>query len=128
MRFERSGLFVSYGLALGAGWILWPPGAVYWEGLAAVIGDGPTLVLVGSLALGLGGAVRWVTHATYPTFFAGAVGAYLTGMAVIERTFVPDSPVHRLWYLGLLACFLGGGLLLTARAWVQGGIPGRRRA
>jgi hypothetical protein len=83
-------------------------------------------VLVGSLALGLGGAVRWVTHATYPTFFAGALGAYLTGMAVIEWAFVPDSPVHRLWYLGLLACYLGGGLLFTAGAWEPGRTPSRR--
>ncbi len=93
MRLDWPGLLVSYLAAIGTGWVLWPPGAVYWTALAAVIGSGPTLVLVGAIAAVLGAIVRWLPTVHDWAFLAGAVGAYLTGMVWIGHAFVPDDPV-----------------------------------
>jgi len=105
----------SVAFALLAGVALWPPRAVYWTRLAAVVGDAVTLALVGFVALVLGAAfTRLAGVATRP--FALGVGlAYVVGMAAIDGLLAPDSPVHLVWYAALAACFVGGAAV-QARA------------
>ncbi|MFB6103430.1 MAG: hypothetical protein ABEJ73_12820 [Haloplanus sp.] len=99
-----------------AGLALWPPRAVYWTAVAAVLGDPLTLALVGLLAAGLGAAFVRVTGASLRAFAGGGVAAYAVGMLVIEALIMPDSPVHLVWYGGLLGCFVGGATLHRAHA------------
>ena len=102
---------ISWGFVLAAGTLLWPPGAVYWEWVAAVIGDGPTLVMVGVIAIGLGVVFAWTTATGVTCLAVGGVIAYITGMVAIEVVRSPNSPVHFVLYAGLFACLLCGGLL-----------------
>jgi len=97
--------------ALLAGLVIWPPRAVYWPRLAAVVGDGPTLALVALLAVGLGAVLAWLLGADVRSFAVGALLAYAAGMAAIEAWLSPDSPVHLVWYAALLACLVGGAAL-----------------
>ena len=94
-----------------AGVALWPPRAVYWTRLAAVVGDAPTLALVALLAVGLGAALARVVGADLPSFAGGGLVAYAVGMAAIEAWLSPDSPAHLVWYAALLACLVGGAAL-----------------
>lgn len=102
---------VSWVFALAAGTLLWPPGAVYWERLAAVIGDGPTLVVVAVIAIGLGAMFAWTTAIGVTSFAIGSMIAYITGMVAIEVVLSPDSPVHFILYAVLFACLLCGSFL-----------------
>ena len=97
--------------ALLAGLALWPPRAVYWTRLAAVVGDGPTLTLVALLAVGLGAVLARVAGVDFPSFAVGALLAYAVGMAAVEAWLSPDSPAHLVWYAALLACLVGGAAL-----------------
>ncbi len=106
-----SALFV---LVVGA--VLWPPGAVYWTALAAVVGDGPTLAVVALLGGVAGAAFVRVTGVSGADLARGALVAYVLGMAAIEAGTSPDSPVHLLGYAALAGCLVGGGAL-AARVW-----------
>jgi len=100
-------------VAMGA---LWPPGAVYWERVAAVVGDGPTLALVGLLAVGLGVAFARLSSASTGSFAAGVALAYAVGMVAVELRLDPDSPAHLVWYAALAAALLVGTALWGAYA------------
>lgn len=97
-----------------AGLALWPPGAVYWEALAAVVGDAVTLAVVGGMAGALGALFVRQTGVGLRAFGPGAGLAYGSWLAGIELTMRPDSPVHLVWYGGLLGCFLAGATLWGA--------------
>jgi hypothetical protein len=88
--------------------VLWPPGAVYWDAVAAVVGDAVTLATVAALAVGLGAAFAWATGVDPVRFAAGGLVAYAVGMAAVEALLEPDSPVHLLGYAALLCCLLTG--------------------
>ncbi|GAB6862255.1 hypothetical protein ACFR97_13365 [Haloplanus litoreus] len=98
----------SAAFALLSGLVLWPPGDVYWRRLAALVGDGPTLgvVLLAAVALGVGFAS--VTAVGVWRFLAGGTVAYVVGMAAVEAVSTPDSPVHLVWYGGILVCLVAG--------------------
>jgi len=102
-----SGLFALAALAA-----LWPPRAVYWERVAAVLGDGPTLGLVGLLAVGLGAAFARLTAVSSRSFAIGTALAYAAGMAALELLLAPDSPAHLVLYAALAVAILAG-----ATAW-----------
>lgn len=93
------------------GLALWPPRAVYWTRLAAVVGDGVTLVVVCLLAFVLGTGVAWLTGADLQSFAVGGLVAYAVGMVTIEVWMRPDSPAHLVWYAALLTCLVGGAAL-----------------
>lgn len=109
-RFPRD-VAASGAFALLAGVVLWPPGAVYWTGVAAAVGEIPAIGLVVFSAVALGVAFSRVTQIGVRRFLGGGVPAYVVGMAAIRVVSAPDSPVHLVWYAGLLAC-LGGGVAL----------------
>lgn len=91
--------------------LLWPPGAVYWTGLADVVGVAPTLVFVALLAAGLGGWFARTASIGMGHLVLGAVCAYGVGMLAIELFLAPESPVHWLWYGALVGCVLAGAAL-----------------
>lgn len=95
--------------ALVVGAVLWPPGAVYWTALAAVVGDGPTLAVVALLGAGAGAAFVRGTGVSWHDLTRGALVAYVVGMAAIEAGMTPDSPVHLVGYGALAVCLVGGG-------------------
>jgi len=111
-------------LALVAGLLLWPPGAVYWTGVANVLGDGVTLAIVSTLA-GLLGAwfARTAAFAIIHLIIGGVI-AYGLGMVAIEVLLQPNSPAHLVWYGALLACLLGGTVIYRGVDW----LGQRRRA
>ena len=102
--------------ALVAGAALWPPGAVYWEALAAVAGDAVTVGVVAALAVFLGATFGHATGITTLRVAAGGTVAYVAGMAAIELVLRPDSPAHYLLYAGVLACLVAGVALGRAAA------------
>lgn len=95
-------------LAFLVGGVLWPPGAVYWTALAAVIGDGPTLALVALLSALAGAAAVRVGGLDPASLALGGALAYVLGMALVGVVVATDSPAHLLLYGALLVCFLGG--------------------
>ena len=97
--------------ALVAGVALWPPGAVYWEALATVAGDGPTLVVVAVIGLALGATFVRATDVSVVDLASGVLLAYVAGMATVEAVIRPDSPVHLVGYGALAACLVAGGTL-----------------
>ncbi|UWG46772.1 hypothetical protein HSRCO_0476 [Halanaeroarchaeum sp. HSR-CO] len=101
----------GWAFVLLAGWVLWPPRAVYWSALAEIVGAPLTLVLVGALAVGLGFAVGVLRGVAIRPFVAGALLAYGSGMLAIEVVVRPESPVHLLLYGALLGCLVGGAVL-----------------
>jgi len=103
-------------VAVLVGLALWPPRAVYWTGVAAVVGDGVTLAVVCLLAVALGAAFAWLAAVDVRSVAVGGVVAYAVGMAGIEATLSPDSPVHLVWYAVLVGCFVGGAALLRVAA------------
>lgn len=112
---------VAAGVAVGTlvGVALWPPGAVYWDGVAEDLGDGPTLVLVVVVAGGIGGTVGRLSGLRARGFAAGVGVAYVGGTVALEAAVGPDSPAHLVWYGVLAACLAGGaaaGALARARA------------
>ncbi len=98
------------------GYLLWPPGRVYWFLLADVIGFTLTMMLLFSTATVIGAIVTSLADISLGLLaFSGAV-AYLVGMWLIERTIAPSSPVYLLLYAGLLCCLLVGAAIGQARA------------
>ncbi|MFB6256805.1 MAG: hypothetical protein ABEH58_08815 [Haloplanus sp.] len=108
MALHRRAVARSAVAAVLAGFVLWPPRAVYWMRLAAVVGDAPTLALVALLAVGLGAVLARAAGADLPSFAVGGVIAYAVGMAAIEMLLSPGGPVYLVWYAALLACLVGG--------------------
>jgi len=106
-------------VALLAGLLLWPPGAVYWTGVADALGDGATLALVSTLALVLGAWFARTSAFALVHIFVGSVIAYGLGMVAIESLLRPDSPAHLVWYAILLACLLGGAAIWRGVAWLS---------
>ena len=101
----------SFVFVILAGWMLWPPRAVYWQPLSDYVGEPITVLCIGMLAIGFGVIFGYLASVSARSFIVGAVIAYLTGMGAIELVLSPDSPVHLLLYAGLVLCFLGGGFL-----------------
>jgi hypothetical protein len=91
-----------------AGLALWPPRAVYWTRLAAVVGDGVALSVVCLLAAAVGAAFAWLTGVGVRPVAVGGLVAYAVGMVAIEVWLSPDSPAHLVWYAVLLVCLVGG--------------------
>jgi hypothetical protein len=94
--------------------VLWPPTAVYWQIVADVVGEEPTLAGVVVIAIGAG---AWFTRTSGfgPVSIAfGTIVAYATGMLAIELWLAPASPGHLLWY-GVLA---GAMICGTALWWI----------
>jgi len=100
-----------------AGLALWPPRAVYWTRVAAVVGDAVTLAVVATLALALGMAFATLADVAVAPFAVGGLVAYAVGMVAIEAWLAPDSPVHLVGYGALLACLVCG---VALRAWYAG--------
>mgnify|MGYP006277896849 CR=1 FL=1 len=98
----------SAAFALLTGAVLWPPGAVYWTRLAALVGDGPTIGVVLLVAVAFGAGFAHVTAVGVWRFLLGGVVAYAVGMAAVAAVSTPDSPVHLVWYGGLLGCLVAG--------------------
>lgn len=92
------------------GYTLWPPGHVYWTALAGVVGDSLALVAVAVLAGLAGVAITPATDVRLANLAAGGAVAYLAGMALVEATTTPDSPVHLSLSAWLLGCPLSGAL------------------
>lgn len=105
---------VSAAFALLAGFVLWPPGAVYWVVVAGVVGEGAALVLVVLAALALGACFARLTEMRTRHVLVGTAAAYVAGMAAIATT-RPDSPVHLVLYALLSACLVAGHGLWTVR-------------
>ena len=102
---------LSWIFSLIIGWILWPPGAVYWSYLAKFVGQPSTLLVVGILATGFGFVFVYLTTVQIRPFVAGTVLGYLSGMIAIGTFITPDSPVHLVLYGGLLLAIGSGGFL-----------------
>lgn len=113
MRSELRGTLSSAAFAFVAGGVLWPPGAVYWTAVAAVVGDGVTLAFVGVLAVALGAAFAHATGVAVPWFAAGGAVAYVVGMIVVDVASEPESPAHYVLYGGLLVALVAGAALST---------------
>ena len=111
MALHRRAVAGSAVAAVLAGLALWPPRAVYWTQIAAVVGDGVTLAVVCLLAAALGAAFAWLTGVDVPSFAVGGLLAYAAGMVAIEVWLSPDSPAHLVWYAVLLASLVGGAAL-----------------
>jgi hypothetical protein len=101
-----------------AGFVLWPPGGVYWTALAAVVVDGPTLALVALLAAVAGGAFVGATGISGSALARGALLAYVAGMTAVEVATAPESPAHLVGYAAIAVCLAGGGALA---AWAGDG-------
>lgn len=106
---------LSAGFVFIAGFSLWPPGAVYWEALSAVVGPVMTLAIVIGFAAVLGGTFAWATDVDVLSFVLGGLVAYAGWMVAIELTMTPDSPVHFILYGLLLICMTAGAVLWDLR-------------
>jgi hypothetical protein len=98
-----SGLFV-----LVAGLGLWPPGPVYWTAVAGDIGGGPTLALVGTVAVLVGAVFQYLADVPLPSFGGGTVLA-VAGLTIVAAVAAPDAVAWVVWY-GLLAVCLFVGV------------------
>ena len=98
-----SGLFALAALA-----VLWPPGAVYWTRVANVLGNGPTLAIVGVVATGLAVAFARVTDVGVRRFALGTSAAVIAVTVGIALLLSPDSPVHVFLYAALAGCLVAG--------------------
>jgi integral membrane sensor domain MASE1 len=84
---------------------------VYWDELAAVVGETPTLGLVIVLAVGAGAWFARTAEFGFGGLAAGTLLGYGVGMLAIELWVAPESPVHLLWYGAIAAAVLcGAGL------------------
>ena len=100
---------IAFG-SLVAGYLLWPPGNVYWTAVADAIGTAATMGIVFLLAFLFGaGVLRW-PDISLATFGLGGSVAYVVGMVLIDVLVAPESPVHYVLYAGLLVCALLGGV------------------
>ncbi len=101
-------IVASAAVAVIAGLVLWPPGAVYWTGVADAVGELPTLVLVGLLALGAGLWFERLGGFQIGHVAVGLLVAYGLSMAGIELALSPTSPAHLVWYGAIGAAFVAG--------------------
>lgn len=113
-RYEAEGVVAEVvtttAVVLVVGYLLWPPGYVYWDGLVDRLGAVATLAVVAGLAAGVGAWFARTSAIALRHLLAGGVVAYVAGMAAIEAVIAPASPVHLVWYAVLLVALLGGGL------------------
>jgi hypothetical protein len=116
MRFSPREIAVSWLFVFAAGVALWPPGAVYWEAVAVVIGNALALTVAGVAAGTLAAVFVWRTEISLQSYTLGSVIAYACWVVGIEMTMIPDSPVHFIWYGGLLVCFVAGATLSRVRS------------
>jgi hypothetical protein len=101
----------SAAFAFAAGAVLWPPGAVYWTAVAAVVGDAVALATAGVLAVLLGVGFERTTAFDPWWVAAGGAVAYVTGTVVVDVAVQPGSPAHYVLYAGLLAALVAGAAL-----------------
>jgi hypothetical protein len=113
VRSELRQVLSSAVFAFVAGAVLWPPGAVYWTAVAAVVGDGVALAAVGVLAVVLGAAFAHATAVDLPWVAAGGAVAYAGGMVVVDVAYEPESPARYVLYGGLLVALVAGAALST---------------
>ena len=101
--------------AFCVGVAVWPPWseALYWSAVADAVGTILTLAVVFAVCAVAGGAAARL-GLSLESLTAGGAIAYALGMAGIEATMSPDSPVHFLLYAALLGCFLLGALATSA--------------
>lgn len=107
-------VFVSAAVATAVVLGLWPPGWVYWTRLSALVGEVPTQVAVGAVALGLG---AWFARTSGFGMWDVVVGAaFGFGVATtgIELILAPDSPASLALYGGIVTAFVGGAVAWTA--------------
>lgn len=113
-RYEAEGRIAEVAVAaafvLLVGVSLWPPGAVYWDAVADVVGESATLVTVGAIAFAIGAWFARTSSVALPHLIVGGVVAYAVGMGAIAVAFAPDSPAHLAWYGVLLAALVAGGV------------------
>lgn len=100
-------------LAYAAGYILWPPGRVYWTTVADVIGEPVTIAVVLLLAGATGGVSATLSGADPIHIAIGGSVAYTVGMVLVETITTPDSPVHFVLYGTLLVCWVVGAAVTT---------------
>ena len=100
-------------LAFAVGYVLWPPRRVYWQSVAAIVGDATVLALVALLATAVGMGAAIVLEYSIREFIVGSLVAYAVGMGLVEAVFETDSPVHVLLYGGLVLCY-GLGVVIGA--------------
>ncbi|WP_248909968.1 hypothetical protein [Halocatena marina] len=92
-----------------AGLILWPPRGNYWAKIFDKFGGGTILTIaLFLLSIILGAVFGRATDIQLSNYIIGGIGAYVIGMVGIEIGIDPISPVHFIWYGGLLACLIGG--------------------
>jgi hypothetical protein len=91
--------------------LLWPPPSVYWERVAAVVGETLTLAAVAVLAAGAGAWFARTSGFGLLSIVLGTGAAYGTGMLGIELWLAPGSPAHFLWYGVLAGAMVCGALL-----------------
>lgn len=99
---------VSAAFVFFAGLALWPPRAVYWAELTPLLGPGPTILLVGVVAVVLGVAFEYLADVDVEDVAVGAVIAYVVGASLIALLLGADSPVHLVWYALLGLCMFAG--------------------
>lgn len=110
MAWSPGQIVASFLASLVTGYLLWPPGHVYWTAVFETVGDTPTVVLILLLAMLVGVAVVGFGPVAPGNFGVGAGLAYATGMALVEVFHTPDSPVHFFLYAGFLSCAVFGGI------------------
>ncbi len=108
MTVDIRSIAVSTVFAWAAALALWPPRAVYWTAVAAVVGEAVALAAVAAVAIALGAAFATLAGVGVREFAVGAAVAYLVGMAVIAVALAPDSPVHLALYGGICVCLVAG--------------------
>lgn len=91
--------------------LLWPPTSVYWEGVAAVLGETPTLAGVVLIAVGTGAWFARTSGFGLLSIILGTGVAYGVGMLVIEFWLAPGPPVAFMWYGVLAGAIVCGALL-----------------
>lgn len=115
MDLDVRGVAVSAVAVFVAGLALWPPGSIYWSEVAGDLGGGPTLALVGTVAVVFGVVVASVLDVEMTSFGGGTVLAF-AGLATVATLSSPDPPVYVVWYGLLGICvFVGATAVLVYR-------------
>jgi hypothetical protein len=111
---------VSTVVSFVVGYLLWPPGAVYWAALVPFLGPA-TVGIVFLAAAVVGAVVAWSRSYRLSSITYGGLLAYVFGMLGIELAVPSDSPVHFPFYAALLVCFVLGAAAERRRFGLLGG-------
>lgn len=111
---------VTWGTLAVVGLFLWPPGRPYWDGLAAVVGETPTLAVAVGLAAGAGAWYARTTGFGPVPVLLGTGAAYATGVVAMVAWLGGPTP-ESLALSGLLA----GAVVCGATCWWVGGTLSR---